>query len=134
MTKKIIIFLYLAILNVSLASFALAADCPPGVTPTNEAVCNPSPNFFTDLTKLGFADNSFKSLITFIIQAALSLVGIISIGFIIYGGYQYITSRGDEEQATAGKRTLTNAIIGLVIVILSYVLVKVVINALNGIR
>lgn len=67
-----------------------------------------------------------------IIQFLLLIVGLVAIAFIIYGGFQFITSRGDEEQATAGKRTLTNAIIGLVIVILSYIIVAVIVNALKG--
>ncbi len=111
---------------------SFAANCPPGITPTNEAVCNPSPQFFVDLTTLGMPDNSFASLFTFIIQGLLAIVGIISLLFIILGGYQYITSRGDEELASSGKKTLTNAIIGLAIVVLSYIVVAVVINALKG--
>ena len=78
-------------------------------------------------------DNTFKALIEFIINGILlPIVGLIAVLFIIIGGFQYITSRGDEELAAAGKKTLTNAIIGLVIVILAYVIVAVTINALEG--
>jgi hypothetical protein len=80
------------------------------------------------------AQNTFGGLLMAIIQAGLGLVGILSVWFIIYGGFQYITSRGNEEQAEGGKKTLTNAIIGLVIVILSYIIVTVIINALDKLK
>ncbi len=61
---------------------------------------------------------------------ALSLVGIIAVAFLIYGGFRYITSAGNEEAAEGGKKIITNAIIGLVVIIFSYVIVTVIVNAL----
>jgi len=89
---------------------------------------NPDPKLFVE--NLGGA-NTFGGILAFLIEIGLGLVGILSMAFIIFGGIQYITSRGDEEQATAGRKTLTNAIIGLVIVIFSWVIVATVINALK---
>jgi uncharacterized membrane protein len=79
-----------------------------------------------------FGNNSIGGITLALINLLLGIVGILSIFFIIYGGFQYITSRGNEEQADSGKKTLTNAIMGLVIVLLSYVIVVVIINALKG--
>ena len=76
--------------------------------------------------------NTFPGLLLFLVNLALGVVGILSVAFIIYGGFQYVASRGDEEQAETGRKTLTNAIIGLVIVILSYAMVTVVMHALEG--
>ncbi len=92
---------------------------------------NPANGFLVDLRAFGL-DNTFAGLLLFLINLALGIVGTLAIAFIIYGGFQYITSRGDEEQASAGKKTLTNAIIGLVIVILSYTIVTVIYSALNN--
>ena len=39
------------------------------------------------------------------------------LGFVIYGGYQYMFSEGDPGKAAAGKRTLIHAFIGLAIVL-----------------
>ncbi len=91
-------------------------------------IYNPAPGLFIDK-----GDNSFAGIIRFLITGVfLPISGLIAIAFIIYGGFQYITSRGNDEQAESGKKTLTNAIIGLVIVILSYLIVVVVVNALKG--
>jgi len=115
------IFKILAITFGSL--FALAARA------TSDAIKNPATDFFVTIPGNG----DFKSILLFAIQKILlPLVGLVSVAFIIIGGFQYITSGGNEEQAEAGKKTLTNAIIGLVVVILSYIIVVVIINALNG--
>ena len=96
---------------------------------TQAAITNPAEGIFVDFG----AKNTFKDLAFFAVQnILLPVVGIIAVLFIIIGGFQLITARGNEEQAEAGKKTLTNAIIGLSIVILSYVIVVVVINALKG--
>lgn len=107
---------------------AYAEDCPPDNTnPTAiEDICNPS-KFYVDL---GHGSNSFPGLLGFIIDNLLKVAGLVAVGFIILGGFQYITSRGSEEQAETGKKTLTNAIIGLVLIVLSYIIVAVVVNAL----
>jgi hypothetical protein len=63
-----------------------------------------------------------------IINWALYLAAIIAVIFIIYGGFLYITSAGNATQAGNGRTTLVNALIGLVIIVLSYMLVQVVYN------
>ena len=72
------------------------------------------------------------AFILYIINILLGVVGIIAILFIIIGGFRYITSAGSEEAAESGKKMITNAIIGLVVVILSYVIIRVIMNALQG--
>lgn len=71
-------------------------------------------------------DSSPTSLIKTIIQYALYLSAIVAVGFVIYGGFLYMTSGGKEDQAKNGRNTLVNALIGLVIIVLSYVIVEVV--------
>lgn len=88
---------------------------------------NPAPDLFFQR-----GNNSFDTLLYFLIEnILLPLTGIIALLFVILGGFQYMTARGNEEQAESGKKTLTNAIIGLVIVILSYTIIAVIYNALK---
>jgi hypothetical protein len=61
-----------------------------------------------------------------IIDWALYLAAIISVIFIIIGGYLYITSAGNDVQAGKGRKTLVNALIGLALVVLSYAIVQIV--------
>lgn len=71
------------------------------------------------------------SLVRLIINWALYLSAIIAVIFIIIGGFYYITSSGDSTQATKGRTTLVNALIGLTIIVLSYLIVQVVYNFLT---
>ncbi len=71
-------------------------------------------------------------LVSKVINLALYFSGIVAVVFIIIGGFYYMTARGNEEQATSGRRTLTYAIIGLVIIIFSFVIVNVITNQLTN--
>ena len=44
--------------------------------------------------------------------------------------FRYITAGGNEETAETAKKTITNAIIGIVVIILAFVIVRVISNAL----
>jgi amino acid transporter len=72
-----------------------------------------------------------REILKTIIDWALYLAAIIAVIFIIIGGFMYITSAGDATKATTGRKTLTNAIIGLVIIVMSYLIVQVVYNFLT---
>lgn len=69
-----------------------------------------------------------NSLATKIVNLVTDVVGVIVILIIIYAGFKYITSGGDANKIKSAKDTLTNAIIGLVIVIFARVLIDFVIN------
>ena len=43
------------------------------------------------------------------------VAGYLAVLFVIYGGFQYMLSRGDPGLAAKGKKTITNAVIGIVI-------------------
>jgi hypothetical protein len=62
----------------------------------------------------------------------LPVVGIIAVLFIIIGGFQYMFAGTNEKLAEKGKNTIRNAVIGLVIIILSYVIIVVVVNTIAG--
>lgn len=74
----------------------------------------------------GTNDGNLKDAAKKIIDWALYLAAIVAVIFIIIGGYYYITARGNDDQAKQGRKTLTNALIGLTLVILSFVIVQVV--------
>jgi hypothetical protein len=116
MKKKIVIFLTLLVLVMPLVSFAglldqVQCDQNWGINCSNS----------TDV----------QSLVVMIIDIVLSVAGIIAVLFVIIGGYWYILSGGNEETAEKGKKTLTNAIIGIIIIVLSFVIVRVISNTLS---
>jgi len=80
----------------------------------------------------GQPSDTVPGVVTKYVELFLTFVGIITVAYIIYGGFRYITSAGNEEAAEAGKKTLTNAIIGLIIVIFSVVIVRIVSRTLGA--
>lgn len=68
------------------------------------------------------------TLIGNIITALLGLIGIVSVIFLIIGGFRYITAQGDSSQIASAKNTILYAIIGLVVALASYAIVAFVLT------
>ncbi len=60
-----------------------------------------------------------------VIKIAFTLVGILTVLFIVIGGFRYMTSAGDEKRAGSGKKTIQWALIGLVLVLFAYAIVTI---------
>lgn len=61
-----------------------------------------------------------------IVNSLFGLAAILAIIFLIWGGMQWSASGGDKQALDAAKKRITYSIIGLVVVILSFVLVNFV--------
>lgn len=72
--------------------------------------------------------DSFGCVASKVISYLLGLAGIIAVIFVIIGGYYYMTARGNDAQAVSGRKTLVNALIGLAIVVLSFLIVQIATN------
>jgi len=66
------------------------------------------------------------------VKFLLPIVGTLFVIMFIIGGMQYITSAGNPTQAESGKKTLTAAIIGIVVIALSYTIIAIFSNLLGG--
>lgn len=66
-----------------------------------------------------------------IIQAVLGFVGAVMLVVIVYAGYLWLTAGGKEDQVTKAKAYIRNAIIGLIIVLTSFLVVNFVIDRLE---
>jgi heme O synthase-like polyprenyltransferase len=60
----------------------------------------------------------------------LTIIGAIAMLYIIISAFRYITARGNEEQSKKARATFTWAVVGLISIIMSYVIITVVLNAL----
>ncbi len=66
-----------------------------------------------------------------LIKYALALVGVILIALIIYGGFMYATSSGNEEKIKTAKNVLVYAFIGVIIIALAWAITNFVLQALS---
>lgn len=55
-----------------------------------------------------------------VIRGALSFVGITALFFIVYAGFSFVNSGGDPKKVQGARQIMTYAIIGLIIVLLSF--------------
>lgn len=71
--------------------------------------------------------NSFGDIVTVVVKNAFVLAGIISFVLLIVGGFGVIVSAGsgDAKQMEQGKKAITGAVIGLIVVVASVFIVQI---------
>lgn len=124
-----------------------AAGTPPGATnkcgsgitffPSwYDGICDPTTGGVQSPNKMKGGDTAGK-LSRWITVIALNIVtmllfavGYVSLGFTIYGGFKYMISGDTASGTTAARKTITNAVIGLVISIMAVAIVKLVTGAI----
>lgn len=135
--------LWIAALSMTLLIGGTATSLTVATQPAAAASCTKNGTF------LGFppwyrglqnSDCSIKSpsgnlsgfiwtIVLNIIDDALRLVGFAAITFIIYGGFKYMTSQGSADGMSKAKTTILNAIIGLVLSMVSIAIVNLAVGA-----
>lgn len=68
-----------------------------------------------------------------VITFALVASGVVALFFIIWSGAKMVTSGGDQKRVDSARKTLTWAIIGLVIILLSFFIVNMI-SYLTGVE
>lgn len=66
------------------------------------------------------------------VQSVLSIVGVIFLILVIWGGAMWMVSGGNEQSITKAKQILTTAVIGLVIIMTGYSITYFIIENLVG--
>lgn len=61
-----------------------------------------------------------------VINIMFQLVGYISVGFVIFGGFKFMISQGMADGAAKARQTITRAVIGLVISVMAVSIVTLV--------
>jgi len=83
-----------------------------------------SPAFAQTTTTGGVSQ--IQTFIESVIQVMITLAGLISVGFFIWGGFGYITSSGNPEKLDQSKKTVIYSAVGLAIVLGAFVLSSIV--------
>ncbi len=73
--------------------------------------------------------NVLKSFVTPAVLTLSALAALVSVFFLITGGVQYMSSTGDPARLENAKRTIRNAIMGLVLVLAAAVITSILSNA-----
>ena len=54
-----------------------------------------------------------------IVEILTRLAAIVAVGYVIYGGFRYITSQGEPDNTKSARQTIQNGLIGLVIALIA---------------
>lgn len=66
-----------------------------------------------------------------LLDMALRVAGLVAVGFIIYGGVQYVISQGDPSKTKDAQQTIINALVGLAIALVATALVSFIGNKIG---
>ncbi|MCX6811221.1 MAG: pilin [Candidatus Berkelbacteria bacterium] len=108
MMKKIILSLFFIL--SCLPTYVLAE----GIVPEGSRARIPNP----------LGNTGIQGLITNIFNIAYGVAGVVAVAYLIVGGYQYITSQGNPEATATAKSTIINSIIGLIVILASYLIIR----------
>ncbi len=61
-----------------------------------------------------------SSLIAFVVNVILIVAALAAFIYLIIAGFQYITAGGDADKATKARTGIINALIGIIIILLAY--------------
>ncbi len=78
----------------------------------------------------GSSGEYIPAIIGNLINAVLSVIGILLLVYLIYAGFLWMTSGGEDKKAEQAKTMIKNAIIGLLIIATSFVIADFVLNAM----
>lgn len=73
-----------------------------------------------------------QCLILGILRYLLGLMAIVATFMFIYGGFMWLSSAGNEKRIQQGKETLSWAAIGIVVILLSWALIRYLITVLTN--
>ncbi len=94
-------------------------------------------NFGEELNKIqepsgfNFAGGNIGDIVSSLLNYAFTFAGIGLLIYFILGGFQLFTSGGDQKKVAEGKSTITNALIGFVIVFVAFWIVQLFGNILG---
>jgi hypothetical protein len=122
MTKSISLKLILAMaLVVSLMAFTAL----PAAAQSRQAVCE---GVAAVGGSCGGGSGAVNNVIRQVVNILSSIVGVVAVIMIIWGGFKYVTSGGDSANVSGAKSTILYAIVGLIVVALAQAIVRFVLD------
>lgn len=73
-----------------------------------------------------FAGGTLSDIINLALQYLFPLAGLLLLLYLLYGGYNYMLSRGDPKAVEQAKGIITTAVIGFIIIFIAYWLVQII--------
>jgi hypothetical protein len=81
----------------------------------------------------GFSSQDLKTTIENIVRIVLGFIGFIFLLLLLYAGFIWMTSGGDEKKITRAKKMIVSAVIGLLVTLSSYAIASFIVQRLVGV-
>lgn len=130
---KKILFCFIVIFLIALPVFQLNAAPNDALKSAQQGLMKSANDAgLTDETDLSGVDSKkdIRDMITQIVGYILAMVGVILLVQIIFAGYSWMMSGGNEEKIKKAKGKIVNSIIGIAIIMVAYVLVSTIFGLL----
>lgn len=108
--------------------FTLALSAIIGFVQLASAQIDVGTNEINDSISLSTTDP--RTVAARVINIAMLFLGILAVALIVWGGFVWMTSNGEEEKVAQAKKILKNGVIGLVIILASWGIASFILNRL----
>ena len=113
LNKYLLLFFFLS--GFFVASPILAASLKDGFSTTGDLKDFANSANYTE-------SHAPEYYVGLVLNGLFSILGIIAMGLLFYSGFVWMTARGNEAKVTKAKDNITEALIGLIILVGSYAL------------
>lgn len=128
--KYLALFLIVSIFGISLLSLVSSSVLALSLKDSTNQLG-------TSGSKAGYETSGDSSSVEYIIaqtiKVILSFLGVIFLGLTIYGGFLWMTAHGNEDQVTKARKLITEASIGLVVILAAYIVTYYVVEKIVAI-
>jgi len=77
-------------------------------------------------------EGDLRALVLKILNFFLTFLGILAVIMVVYGGVTYVTSAGNDEAIGNAKKIIMYAVVGLIVILLSFAIIRTVLSAGTG--
>ncbi len=81
------------------------------------------------IAALSGGQTGLRGIVLTIVNFFLTFLGLLAVIMVIYGGFLYVSSAGNEENVNKAKKILLYAVLGIVVIIVSFALVNTLLGA-----
>ncbi len=119
-----------AVIVMTIMVISLTTFLPAFAQSTGGGLINAgdNPSRISDATG---GQSSFRELAKTFLNFFLGFLGFLAVIMIIYGGILYVTAGGEQDKVDKGKKIIMYAIVGIVIILLSFAIVSTVLGGLG---
>ncbi len=124
--KKIVAFIMMV--GITVSSFVYATQPAIAANDFTKDACDAADA--EQKAALGCDTNqTAPKVVEYLINAVISVLGIVAVAVIVIGGQRYIVSQGDASKITAARGMIIYGVVGLIVALLAFAIVNFVLTS-----